>query len=214
MISVLLVDDHDLVRTGLKRILEDTAGIEVVGDVASGEDAVAQTRKLSPDIVLMDVNMPGIGGLEATRQIIKLHNGSRVICVSMHMDGVFPRKLLEAGASGYLTKGCSEEEIIQAIQDVNHGQRYISRDVAQLMAIESVDGKDKGMENLSQRELQVMRMATKGMSNNEISEALHLSPKTVSTYRTRLFTKLGVNSTVELTHLAYKMGIISSSEID
>lgn len=214
MIKVLLVDDHDLVRTGIRLVLEDTDGIEVCAEAGTGEEGVTLVRSKKPDVVLMDVNMPGIGGLEATRQVDRMPGKPRVIAVSMHTDGVYPRKLLEAGASGYLTKGASADEVVLAIRTVNRGQRYISREVAQAMALASVEGRDDPVLSLSQRELQVMRLVTQGMNNNEIAENLFLSPKTVSTYRSRLFTKLDVSSNVELTHLAYRHGIIDSAETE
>lgn len=214
MIKVLLVDDHDLVRTGLRKLLEDDVVIDVCGEAGTGEQAIAMVRDLAPDVVLMDVNMPGIGGLEATRQISRMPGRSRVIVISMHTDGVYPKKLLEAGATGYLTKGCSFDEVISAVKTVAAGHPYISRDVAQTLVMERLNHQEDPADTLSQRELQVMRMVTQGCSNQQISERLHLSPKTVSTYRSRIYTKLGVNSDVELTHLAYRHGIIDPATGD
>ena len=131
MVRILLVDDHDLVRTGIRRLLNDVQGIEVVGEAATGELALSQARSLMPDVVLMDVTMPGIGGLEATRKLLRINPDCRIIGVSVHIDGPCPARMLEAGAAGYLTKGCDLEEMARAIRKVARGERYIGADVAQ-----------------------------------------------------------------------------------
>lgn len=209
MIRVLIVDDHELVRTGIKRILEDTRDIRVIAEASTGEDALLQVRTHQPDVVLMDVNMPGIGGLEATRKIIQSHPGLRVIVVTIHVDEPYPTRLLEAGASGYLTKGCAVDEIVDAIQAVHRGERYIGADIARQLALSMLPGGERSpFDKLSQREMQVMLMVTQGHSIQDISDRLCLSPKTVSTYRYRLYEKLGVDNDVELTHLAMRHGMI------
>ncbi len=209
MIRVLIVDDHELVRTGIKRILEDTRDIRVIAEASTGEEALNQVREHGPDVVLMDVNMPGIGGLEATRKIIQTHPGLRVIVVTIHVDEPYPTRLLEAGASGYLTKGCAVDEIVDAIQVVHRGERYIGADIARQLALSMLPGGERSpFDKLSQREMQVMLMVTQGHSIQDISDRLCLSPKTVSTYRYRLYEKLGVDNDVELTHLAMRHGMI------
>lgn len=209
MIRVLIVDDHELVRTGIKRILEDTRDIRVIAEASTGEEALNQVREHGPDVVLMDVNMPGIGGLEATRKIIQTHPGLRVIVVTIHVDEPYPTRLLEAGASGYLTKGCAVDEIVDAIQVVHRGERYIGADIARQLALSMLPGGERSpFDKLSQREMQVMLMVTQGHSIQDISDRLCLSPKTVSTYRYRLYEKLGVENDVELTHLAMRHGMI------
>lgn len=209
MIRVLIVDDHELVRTGIKRILEDTRDIRVIAEASTGEEALQQVREHRPDVVLMDVNMPGIGGLEATRKIIHSHPGLRVIVVTIHVDEPYPTRLLEAGASGYLTKGCAVDEIVDAIQMVHRGERYIGADIARQLALSMLPGGERSpFDKLSQREMQVMLMVTQGHSIQDISDRLCLSPKTVSTYRYRLYEKLGVDNDVELTHLAMRHGMI------
>jgi two-component system, NarL family, invasion response regulator UvrY len=209
MIRVLIVDDHELVRTGIKRILEDTQGIRVIAEASTGEEALQQVREHRPDVVLMDVNMPGIGGLEATRKIIQAHPDLRVIVVTIHVDEPYPTRLLEAGASGYLTKGCAVDEIVDAIQVVHRGERYIGADIARQLALSMLPGGERSpFDKLSQREMQVMLMVTQGHSIQDISDRLCLSPKTVSTYRYRLYEKLGVDNDVELTHLAMRHGMI------
>ncbi|MGL5322209.1 MAG: response regulator, partial [Aeromonas veronii] len=126
MINVFLVDDHELVRTGIRRILEDVRGIKVVGEAQSGETAVTFCRQHHPDVILMDMNMPGIGGLEATRKILRIRPDVRIIVLTIHSENPFPTKVMQAGAAGYLTKGAAPEEMIQAIRLVHSGQRYIS----------------------------------------------------------------------------------------
>ncbi|WP_126457285.1 UvrY/SirA/GacA family response regulator transcription factor [Sulfuriflexus mobilis] len=212
MIKVLLVDDHELVRTGIRRLLEDFEDISIIAEAENGEQAIGLVRQQKPDVILMDVNMPGIGGLEATRKLLQIHDDMKIIVVTIHVDEPFPTRLLKAGAAGYLTKGCAVDEIVEAIRTVHKGKRFIGSDVAQQLAMSMLPGNDKSpFESLSQRELQVMLMVTQGQKIQEIAEKLCLSPKTVSTYRYRLFDKLGVKSDVELTHLAMRHGMIDDS---
>jgi len=211
-IKVLLVDDHELVRTGIRRLLDDFSDIEVIAEADSGEEAIKLVRDHAPEIVLMDVNMPGIGGLEATRKLQQIDPAIKVIIVTIHVDEPFPTRLLKAGAAGYLTKGCAVDEIVDAIRAVKNGKRFIGTDVAQQLALSMLPGNDKTpFDALSQRELQVMLMVTQGQKIQEIADKLCLSPKTVSTYRYRLFEKLDVKSDVELTHLAMRHSMIDES---
>jgi len=211
MIRVLLVDDHKLVRTGTKRILTDAPGIEVVGEADSGEEAISFVRDNEVDVILMDLNMPGIGGLEATRKILAINPGVKVIILTVHDDDPFPSRLLHAGAAGYLTKNCAADEIIEAISSVHAGKRHISAEIAQSLALTMLNGGDTPFDKLSQREMQVMLMVTQGYTIQETSDRLHLSPKTVSTYRYRLYEKLKVNNDVELTHMAIRHGVIDAN---
>ena len=209
MIGVLLVDDHKLVRTGVRLILEETSDVRIVGEAGSGEEAIEQSRALKPDVVLMDVSMPGIGGLEATRKLLTRNPSLKVIIVSVHATEPYPLRLLEAGAHGYLTKDCAADEIVTAIRRVHAGERYITAAIAQQLALSAVSGSNGSpFEQLSQRETQVMLMITGGQSPQTIANRLHLSPKTVSTYRTRLFQKLAVSNDVELMRLAMRYGVI------
>jgi len=212
MINVMLVDDHDLVRNGIRRLLEDVSGIKVVAEAVSGEQAVKQVRNKQPDVILMDVSMPGIGGLEATRKIMQALPDIKIIAVTIHDDEPFPARLLEAGASGYLTKGCDVREIIKAIKSVFSGEQYITQNVAHKLALSFVNNRDKSpLEELTQRETQVMLMVVAGQSNKAISERLCLSPKTTSTYRYRIFEKLGIENDVELTRFAMRHGLIKEN---
>ncbi|MGD8593429.1 MAG: UvrY/SirA/GacA family response regulator transcription factor [Gammaproteobacteria bacterium] len=212
MIKVTIVDDHELVRTGIIRILKDEPDLEVVAEASSGEEAIQLVKQYRPDVVLMDVNMPGIGGFEATRKLIQMYPDLKVIVVTIHVDDPFPSRMLQAGAMGYLTKGCGVEEIINAIREVNTGRRYISADVAQHLALKLMPGGEESpFDSLSPRELQVMLMLTQGTKVQEISDKLCLSPKTVSTYRHRLYDKLGVSSDVALTRLAMRYGMVDDA---
>ena len=213
VISIVLADDHDLVRTGLRMVLQEIAGMEVVGEAATGEVAFELVRRLNPRVVVMDLNMPGMGGLEASRKILASSADTRVVGVSVYVDGTLPRRLLEAGAHGYLTKGCSAEELVRAIRAVNAGKRYISQDAAQRLALGALGPVRDPLEDLSERELQIMRMVAQGQNIHEIAEALHLSVKTVCTYRTRVQRKLDVSSDVALTHAALRFGIVHTSEV-
>lgn len=214
MISVLLVDDHELVRAGIRRILEDIKGIKVVGEAQCGEDAAKWCRNNSVDVVLMDMNMPGIGGLEATRKIIRYAPDTKIIMLTIHSENPLPAKVMQAGAAGYLSKGAAPKEVINAIRSVNAGQRYIASDIAQQMALSQLDPQTENpFSSLSERELQIMLMITKGQKVNEISEQLNLSPKTVNSYRYRMFSKLNISGDVELTHLAIRHGLFNAEPL-
>ncbi len=214
VIKVFLVDDHELVRTGIRRILEDVRGIKVVGEADSGEDAVKWCRTEQADIVLMDMNMPGIGGLEATKKILRFNPDMKVIVLTIHTENPFPTKVMQAGAAGYLTKGAGPDEMVNAIRMVQSGQRYLSPEIAQQMALSQfTPDSENPFKELSERELQIMIMITKGEKVTDISEQLNLSPKTVNSYRYRLFSKLNISGDVELTHLAIRHGILDAETL-
>lgn len=209
LINVMLVDDHDLVRTGIKRLLSERSDIIVVGEADSGEQALRLAREMKPDVILMDVKMPGIGGLEATRRLLRVDDSIKIIAVTSCDEEPFPSRLLQAGAAGYLTKGCSIDEIVSAIHRVHAGQHYISPEIAQKLVMKNMGEDDASpFEKLSEREIQIMLMITSGLKVNAISEKLCLSSKTVNNYRYRLFEKLKINSDVELTHLAMRHGML------
>lgn len=208
----MVVDDHELVRTGISRILDDAPGITVVAEAASGEDAIPIAKKHKPHVMLMDVSMPGIGGLEATRKLVQALSGLKVIVLSVHAEEPIPSRMMQAGATGYLTKGCAVDEILTAIKTVYSGERYIGADVAQKLALKMVPGgKASPFETLSPREMQVMLMLTQGQKPQTISDSLCLSPKTISTYRHRLYEKLGVGNDADLTRMAINYGIIEQA---
>ena len=213
MIKILLVDDHDLVRHGLKRLLSDAKGMEVIGEASSGEKAIDAAKALNPDIILMDVKMEGIGGLEAIKRITRQNPKIRIIAVTILGDEPFPSRVLKAGAAGYITKNAKVSEMIEAVQTVYSGKKYISSEVAQQMALRQVDDRAKSpIDSISEREMQILLMITSGQKVNEIADKLCLSPKTVNSYRYRLFEKLEVDSDVELTHFAIRNKLISSDD--
>ncbi|PCH57066.1 MAG: two-component system response regulator UvrY [Legionellales bacterium] len=208
MITILIVDDHGLVREGIAKLLGDVSGLKIIGQAENGEDAVEIAKKQKPQVVLMDVKMPGIGGLEATKKMVRHNKEIKVIILTVCDDEPFPSKLLQAGASGYITKNSDIAEIITAIRTVASGTRYIGPQIAQRMALGSVSGEENKIDSLSDRELQVMLMIIAGQKVQDISDKLCLSPKTVNSYRYRLFDKLAVESDVELTLLAMRHGML------
>jgi len=211
LIRVLVVDDHDLVRTGITRMLADIDGLQVVGEADSGESALKQARELKPDVVLMDVKMPGIGGLEATRKLLRSHPDTKVVAVTVCEEDPFPTRLMQAGAAGYLTKGAGLDEMVQAIRLAFAGQRYISPQIAQQLALKSFQPQGSPFDALSEREIQIALMIVGCQKVQIISDKLCLSPKTVNTYRYRIFEKLSVTSDVELTLLAVRHGMVDAS---
>ncbi len=212
-ITVLLVDDHDLVRTGLKKILADIPSVKVIGEADCGEDALKLAKELHPDVIIMDVKMPGIGGLEATRKLQRFNPDIKVLIVTVCDDSLFPARMLQAGAAGYLTKGASTEEMVQAIKAVYVGQRYISPDIARQIALKNITDNEKSpFDALSERELQVTLMIINGQKAQDISDKLFLSPKTINSYRYRIFEKLRVKNDVELTLLAIRHGLVHAEE--
>ncbi len=214
MIRVMVVDDHLLVRTGICRMLADAGEIEVTGEAASGEEALRLARRARPDVVLMDVSMPGIGGLEATQRLLRLDATIRVLALTAHSDDSYALRFLKAGASGYLTKGVGAGEMTDAIRRVHSGQRHIAPEIAQQLALRSCQeaSSENPFDQLSERELQIATMVVGCQRVNAISEKLFLSPKTVNTYRYRVFEKLGISSDVELVHLAMRHGILAGGD--
>ena len=209
MISVLITDDHALVRSGIRRLLEDSQQINIVGEAECGEDSLQMAQDLKPDVILLDVNMPGIGGVETCRRILQRNPKQKVIVLTVHSEKTFPKRMLEIGAKGYLTKECGVDEMIEAIKQVNNGSSYIATSIAQQLALSLLPGnEDNPIDKLSRREFQVMLMISNGLSNIQMSEKLCLSPKTISTYRLRLLEKLGAHSEVDLIKIAVEQGMV------
>jgi two-component system, NarL family, invasion response regulator UvrY len=207
MIRILLVDDHELVRTGIAALLNAADDMTVVGVAQSGEEAVEQVVLLSADVVLMDVNMPGIGGVEACRRILRHDPEVKIIAISVHNDGPIPKQLLKLGVMGFISKGSSVEEMGLAVRKVMTGKRYLCAEVANNMALLGLpDNVESPFAKLSQREAEVVTLILQGKSIQEMAEMLVLSDKTVNTYRYRLYEKLHVKNDVELTRLAVKFG--------
>ena len=194
-------------------MLEDVQGIEVVGEASTGEEAVQYARSLKPDVVLMDVKMPGIGGLEATRKLQKSCPDVKVVAVSALDDGPFPSKLIKAGAMGYITKGAELFEMVTAIKHAVAGKRYLSPAIAQQMALSALDPDSSPFERLSERELQICMMVVNGEKVLSISDQLCVSPKTVNSYRYRIFEKLDIDGDVDLTRLAIRHGMLDMQEV-
>jgi two-component system invasion response regulator UvrY len=210
LINVLLVDDHELVRTGTQRILDDVRGIKVIGMAETGEEAVSFCRDHTPDIILMDMNMPGIGGMEATRRILRMKPDVKVIALTIHTEDPFPAKIMQTGAHGYLSKSAGTSEVIRAVKAVHMGQRYIAPEIAQQIALNQFkpNRSENPFDNLTDRELQIMLKIIKGARVQDVAEELTLSTKTVNSYRYRMFQKLGISGDVELVHLAVRHGML------
>ena len=214
MISVLLVDDHELVRTGIESLLNDAEDITVVGVAKSGEEAINVVVALSPDVVLMDVNMPGIGGVEACRRILQQNAEVKIIAVSVHNDGPIPHQLLKLGVLGFISKGSPVDEMVHAIRKVMEGKRYLCSEVANNLAFQGLPGSNESpFTLLSHREAEVVTLILQGKTIKEMSDMLVLSDKTVNTYRYRLYNKLHIKNDVELIRLAIKFGYIDNALI-
>lgn len=199
-------------------MLADNPDIEVIGQAASGEEAIDAVRAQAPDIVLMDIRMPGIGGLEATRRILRIDDSIRVIVVTACADDPYPTRVMQAGASAYITKGADIREMVRAIRMAHSGQRYISPEIAQKMALKQVgdNGDDDGesaFDRLSERELQIAMMVVDCQKVQDISDKLCLSPKTVNSYRYRIFEKLEISSDVELALMAVRLGLLDADKV-
>ena len=207
-IRVFLIDDHALVRTGLKMILAGETDIEVVGDADTGEEALPQIRRLKPDVVLCDLHLPGLSGLEITERITRSGMATRVVIVSVLEDGPLPRRLLEAGAAGYIGKAGDARELLRAVRDVARGKRYLGTNVAQNLALSNM-GKDASpFDSLSPRELEVAMLLVQGLRQEDIARRLSLSAKTVNTHKSRLFEKIGISDSIALARLAAQYGLL------
>lgn len=212
MINVLVVDDHHLVRTSIAYLINQESDITVADEACDGESAEALCRDQSPDVVLMDLRMPGIGGLEATKRIHRRMPDIKLLVLTAHIEPSIARHVFDAGAAGFVTKTTAPEEMVAAIRHVFHGRRYVGNNMAQHLAIDTLSDDTNLFDRLSQRELQIALMVVNCQRVRDIATHLHLSPKTVNTYRYRLFDKLGISSDVELTHLALHHGLVDGFE--
>ncbi|MEY5021141.1 MAG: hypothetical protein RJA91_700 [Pseudomonadota bacterium] len=207
-IKILLVDDHAVVRMGFKMLIEAEADIKVIGEAESGEVAVKLFQELKPDIIVMDITMPGIGGLEAIDRIMAKDKNTKILVLSAHEDSVHPKRVLNAGAMGYLTKRSAAEELIKAIKSIHQGKRYLESNIAQQMAITQLSGETNPVEILSDREFEVFMALAKGKSTNEIADTLCLSPRTVGTHLYNIKQKLNANNSAEIALIAIRCGLI------
>ncbi len=211
-IKILIADDHQLFREGLVTLLSDDPNIEVVGEVEDGKQAVDHAKKLAPDILIMDIGMPLVNGIEATGILKKELPDLKVIGLTMHAEKNFVKGMLEAGAYGYLFKNCAYDELILAINTVHSGNKYLSNEITDVLIHEYI-GKQNDVEAvdpiLSERELEVLKLLAEGKSSNEIAEQLFVSVKTIGTHKQHIYEKLNLNSTADLVKYAIKKGIIS-----
>jgi len=208
-IRIMLVDDHEVVRSGLRRMLEQKPGMEVVAEAGSGERAYQIYGEYLPDILVMDLSMPGMGGLEAAQRIISRYSSARVVVFSMHDNAAFASQALKAGVRGYVTKTSAGDELPRALLEVARGKIWISPEVAHKIALQSLVGKDDALQQLSAREFEVFRLLAEGVTAEHVAEMLKISQKTVANYYTMIKQKLSVTSPIELVRIAIRNGIIS-----
>ena len=209
-ITVMLVDDHAVVRAGYQMLLKSSPDIEVVAEAESGEAAVKIYAEISPDVVVMDLSLPGIGGLEAIRRIIARENKARILVFSMHEDVIFVEQALQAGALGYLTKSSAPQALIEAVKKLANGEKYIDPHLAQIMAYEKSRGQDTPLSDLSTREFEIFCMLAEGFNTSEIAKRLSLSYKTVANYSTQIKNKLEVTTIADIARLAIRYNIIKA----
>ncbi len=213
-IKVLIADDHQLFREGLVNLISSAPDIEVIGEAKDGKEAVEKTKSLQPGVVLLDIGMPRMNGIEATRIIKKQIPQVKVIAVSMHSDRQFVKGILEAGADGYLLKNCTYRQLIDAIESVVDGKKYLSEDITEMVIQGYLDPADEAAANqpeLSERELEILKLYAEGKSTREISEKLFISVKTVGTHKQHIFEKLDLKSNADMVKYAIKEGLIQLS---
>jgi two-component system response regulator NreC len=209
-VKILLADDHAMFRAGLRALLEAEGRFEVIGEVSNGDEAVDQVRIQKPDVVVMDLSMPGTNGLDATRRIAALGLPTRVLVLTVHAEEEYLVPVVEAGASGYLTKTSADTDLIEAIKVVARGEVYLPPKATTLLLrqYKAADGDDPSLKDLSSREQEVLALTAEGFSSREIGEKLFISPKTVDTYRARIMEKLGLHHRSELVRFALKVGLL------
>jgi len=210
MIQILIIDDQALVRTGLRHILDRSSEITQITEASSGEAALIRCRKNRPNIILLSINLPGLTGFEITRKLMRTYLGARIIVLAVHAKPPYPTRLMDAGASGYLTRDCEADELLHAIKVVATGQRYIGSEAAKQLALSMLAGSvnKSPFEDLSAREMEVMLKLTDGRRIPDIASMMCLSLKTVSTYKYRILGKLGARSEVEMVRMAMRYGLL------
>lgn len=207
-INVMLVDDHAVVRMGFKMLLETTDDIKVIAEAENGEESIKAYMEHKPNVIVMDITMPGMGGMEAIERILNKDSSAKILVLSAHEDSVHPKRVLNAGAMGYVTKRSAAEELIKAIRAVASGKKYIEASVAQQMAIQQLSGEQSPVDVLSEREFEVFMSLAKGKTTNEIAETLFLSPRTVGTHLYNIKQKLNANNSAEIALIAMRSGLI------
>lgn len=213
-ITVFIADDHAVLREGLRLLIESKENIEVIGDAENGREAVRKVKALKPNVVIMDIAMPELDGIEATRQICDISPSTRVIILSMHSSPEYVQRSIEAGATGYILKESAAAEIINAVITVTSGRRYLSKKISEQVIDEyfkqrKTGEKDSILDQLSPREREILKLVVEGRSSSEIANTIFISPKTVETYRSRIMQKLGVNDITGLVKFAIRHGITS-----
>ena len=209
-IRVLLVDDHAVVRAGYEMLLKNTADIDVLAHAETGEQAIKKYIEDEPDVVVMDLSLPGIGGLEAIRRVVARDNKAKILVFSMHEDSIFVEQALQAGAKGYIPKSSPPEELVEGIRQVYQGDNYINSKIAEKLAISKVRGEDTPFGNLSTREFEIFCLLAEGLNTSEISKRLSISYKTVANYSTQIKNKLEVNTVAELVRMAIRYNILGA----
>jgi two-component system, NarL family, invasion response regulator UvrY len=207
-ITIMLVDDHAVVRMGFKMLLESDADIKVIAEAENGETAIKSYVEHKPNVVVMDITMPGMGGIEAIERILAKDSNAKILVLSAHEDSVHPKRVLNAGAMGYLTKRSAAEELIKAIRTIATGKKYIEASVAQQMAIQQLSGEQSPVDVLSEREFEVFMSLARGKTTNEIAESLFLSPRTVGTHLYNIKQKLNANNSAEIALIAMRSGLL------
>ncbi|MAU42947.1 MAG: response regulator transcription factor [Burkholderiaceae bacterium] len=208
-INVILADDHAVVRMGFRLLLQDTKDITVAGEAESGEEVLKLLNTLTADIIVMDLSMPGIGGLETISRIVSKNKPPKILILSAHEDAIHPKRSLKAGASGYLSKRGAAEELIKAIRQIHSGNMYIEPSIAQKVAMSQMGGETSPVDVLSEREFDVFMALANGKTVNQIAETLHLSPRTVGTHLYNIKQKLNASNQTELAFIAIKSGLIN-----
>ena len=209
-VTIVLVDDHAVVRAGVKRLLEQEPLFEVIGEAESGEKAYQLFGQLKPDVMVMDLSMPGMGGLEAIRRILMRHERAKILVLSMHEDLSFANQALKLGAKGYLLKNTLGDDLVKSIQVVSQGEIFLSDEIAKKMAMQSISGQQDPIHELSAREFEIFRLLAEGFEIDAIAATLHISSKTVSNYQTMIKQKLDISTPVELIRYAIKTGVITN----
>ena len=210
MIKVLLADDHSIVRAGLRRIVEESGDMEVIAEADDGREAIRLVEKMDPDVAVIDISMPGLDGLEVISQLQTRQKKLPILVLTMHEEGQYVVRAIQAGAMGYITKQSAPEQLVNAIRKVHAGQRYLTDEATEALALRIARGSDgqSSLDSLSMRELQVLRRLAMGQTNREIARSYHISIKTVDTYRSRLLKKLNLRNNAELTHFAIQNHLI------